>query len=55
MEKEEEKIQGTEKPVASEKTAPKGKEKKCFHPEHDIIRPCNGIAICTACYELLEE
>jgi hypothetical protein len=53
-EKETEKIQAPEKPGASEKAAPMGNEKKCFHPESDIIRPCNGITICTACYDLLE-
>jgi Helix-turn-helix domain len=53
-EKEEKKNQGTEKPVPSEKTAPMGKQKKCFHPEREIIRPCNGITICTACYTQLE-
>jgi DNA-binding transcriptional MocR family regulator len=53
-EKEEGKIQAPEKPGASEKTAPKGKQKKCFHPEREIIRPCNGITICTACYTQLE-
>jgi Helix-turn-helix domain len=51
---EEGKIQAPEKPGASEKTAPKGKQKKCFHPEREIIRPCNGITICTACYTQLE-
>jgi hypothetical protein len=53
-EKEEKKIQGAELPASSKKPAPMGKQKKCFHPEREIIRPCNGITICTACYTQLE-
>jgi Helix-turn-helix domain len=54
-EKEAKKIQGTEKAVPSEKTGLLNDEKKkCNHPESEIIRPCNGITICTACYTQLE-
>jgi hypothetical protein len=32
----------------------KEKEKKCNHPESEIVRPCNEVAICTNCYTQLE-
>src|SRR5687767_14819947 len=50
-EKVEKKIQGAEISAPSKKPAPTGKEKQCSHPESEIIQPCSGIAICTACYE----
>jgi hypothetical protein len=44
-----------EKPEENAKDVPlKVEKKKCFHPESEIIRPCNGITICTACYDLIE-
>jgi DNA-binding transcriptional MocR family regulator len=29
-------------------------KKKCNHPESEIIRPCNEVAICTNCYTQIE-
>jgi hypothetical protein len=48
--------QGTEKPVACEKTAPTEKtenQKKCLHPYSEVVTFGEGITICNHCYDLI--
>jgi hypothetical protein len=53
----EEKTQGTEKPVAYEKTAPTEKtenQKKCLHPYSEVVMLSDGVTICNHCFSLID-
>ena len=52
--KREEKENAKDVPEEEKNQLLKVEKKNCFHPESEIIRPCNGITICTACYTQLE-
>jgi len=54
LNKREEKRNAKDVPEEEKTELLKVEKKKCNHPESEIIRPCNEVAICTNCYTQVE-